>query len=149
MTALVICIAAASWLLLQHNSTKAADCRTVHDMLTHSTSDVQQLTALTLANPDDPQVAITAYSKRVQTMRDYANNINEASLWGKALHLVELDATIVELWSQTVSHPPPTGIDQGQISRVEEQFVQAYQRYNDEHDRTAAELLAKCPRQDD
>lgn len=52
-------------------------------MLTYSTSDVQQLTALTLANPDDPQVAITAYSKRVQTMRDYANNIDEAGLRGK------------------------------------------------------------------
>jgi len=118
-------------------------------MLTYSTSDIQQLTALTLANPDDPQAAITAYRKRAQTMRDYANTIDDAGLRGKALHLVDLDTTIVDLWSQNVSRPPPPGTAQGQIGSTEEQFMQNYQRYNDEHDRIAAELLAECPRQHD
>lgn len=68
--------------------------------LTRSGNDSLTVNRATAAYED------AACGDYVQMMHDHANDIGDADLRAKAVALADLDATIVELWSNTVAGPP-------------------------------------------
>ncbi|MGV0652379.1 hypothetical protein ABQE48_00650 [Mycolicibacterium thermoresistibile] len=107
--------------------------------LTRSGNDSLTVNRATAAYED------AACGDYVQMMHDHANDIGDADLRAKAVALADLDATIVELWSDTVAGPPAPGAEESQTLASERKFMQAYREYHDSHSRTVDELLTASP----
>lgn len=144
---LLVCLAAATWLLVHHARSDGGDCATVNDMLTFSTQQDQRLNQLTLDNQNDPAVVIAAYRERADRMRAYADAVTEPELREKARNLADLDAAIVEQWRQTVAQPASPGADPAKTRADEKRFMTAYRRYNTDHGHVVTSLLATCRRE--
>ena len=140
---MVVLIAAAGWWLWGAGS---SDCSRVHEMLEASTAGTQQLTEEVVA-ADDVAQAQELYGRRIQQLREVAEGIGDPSLRATAVEFIELDESLIGVWSQSVGQPLSPDTSDIAMRDTHQHFVHQYQRYVVAHDRVVEELLAVCPKE--
>lgn len=141
-------LAATLFVLKAGNDPMNADCKTVREIMAESSSGVEQISTIAIDNAGDPKPALDAFEQRAVSMDKRANSVVDTTLREQARHLVELDRSIVGIWSRTVALPAPPGADRAETRATEDAFKRAYASYDEDHDKTWASLLDACENHD-
>jgi hypothetical protein len=138
---LLVCVAGASWVLLEP---RTSDCETARKMLDYSANQDKRIRGLIAETSGDPAQLTPAYEQWATTMHNYAGQIDGAELRAKAQAVADLDSGLVEDYKRSVRNGTPAAAPD-EISSSDQQFVQEYMDYAAQHQAATQAVLAACP----